>query len=76
MLARIARDRLVGAHRRANAADLVRGNRRSDPGAVDHDAGVRFAAGDGLRDLSGDVRVVDRVRGVGAEIVDGDPLSA
>ena len=49
VLARVARDRLVGAHRGADAAHLVGGDRRADAGAVDHDAGVRLAARDRSR---------------------------
>src|SRR5689334_348879 len=37
VLARVARDRLVLAHRRPDPADLVRRDRRSDAGAVDDD---------------------------------------
>ena len=44
VLARVPRDRLVGAHRRADAAHLVGRDRRADAGAVDDDAGVRLAA--------------------------------
>ena len=61
VLARVARDRFVGAHRGADAADLVGGDRRSDAGAVDDDAGVRLAARHRPRDRGGDVRIVHRI---------------
>ena len=44
VLARVARDRLGRGHRRADAGDLVGGDRRPDAGAVDDDAGVGLAA--------------------------------
>src|SRR5262249_15315316 len=50
---------LVGHHRRADARDLVRGDRHADPGAADQDAAVGFAGRDGTRHLLREVRIVD-----------------
>ena len=49
--------------------DLVGRDRRAEPGAVDDDAGVGFAARDEPRHRRGDVRIVDRLGAVGAEVV-------
>jgi len=42
---------------------------RAIVGTVDDDPRVRFAPNDGVGDRGGDIRIVDRVRSVGAEIV-------
>ena len=76
VLARVPGDDLVRGHRRANAANLVRRNRRADSGAVDDDAGVRFPIGHGAADRCRDVRIVDRVVAVGAEIPNREAAAA
>ena len=49
VLARVARERRRRAHRGADAAHLVGGDRRAQAGAVDDDAGVGLAARHGAR---------------------------
>jgi hypothetical protein len=68
VLARIPRERLVGAHRGARAGDLVGRDGGADSGAVNHDSGVDFLARYQPRDLCGDVGIIDRLRPVGADI--------
>ena len=72
VLARIAGDGLVRAHRRPDPAHFVGRDRRSDARAVDDDAGVGFSPRDAPRHSAGDVRIVYRVGLVGAQIEDGD----
>ena len=74
LCSRVARQRDVRAHRRADAPDLVRRDRRAQTGAVDRDPRVRFASRDGESNGGRDVRIIDSVGGVGAAIVDGDSL--
>ena len=69
MLAGVARERLVVHIAARTPRDLVGGDRRPEAGAVDHDAGVGFAARHRPRHRRGDVRIVDRLGAVGAEIV-------
>ena len=76
MLSRVPRHRLVVAHRGAHTGDFIRGDRRTDAGSVDHNAGVGLAARDRLRNARSRIRIIDRIGCHGAEVVDRYPLSA
>ena len=54
-----------------HARHLVGSHRRTDAGAVDDDAEVRAAAGDQRGYGMSEPRVVDRIPGVGAAVLDG-----
>ena len=72
VLARVPGDRLVGEHRGADAADLVRGDGRSDARAVDDDPGVRLPRAT-ARDARRRRRDSRRGRAVRSQVVDGEP---
>ncbi len=73
VLARIARQRLVGAHGGSRAGDLVRGDRRAEAGAVDHDRRIHLFARHQPRNLGGNVRIVHRIGALGADIEHAQP---
>jgi hypothetical protein len=56
--------------RRPDAAELVRGDRHADAGAVHQDADVRLARLDRAGDGAGVIRVVDGAGAVAAEVLD------
>ena len=60
----------VVAHRGANAGELARRDRRAGAAAADHDAAVGLPVADGLGHGLGDVGVVHRRGGVGAQVGD------
>jgi hypothetical protein len=63
----------VVADRGANPGSLVAGDARSHAGAADEQPSIGHAAADGSADGLGDVGEVDRVRPVGANILNGVP---
>ena len=75
VLARVARGRLVQAHGRPNAPDLVGGDGRTDARAVDDDACVGFLTRNGQAHGCRDIGIVHRVGTVGAHVGDRQPAA-
>lgn len=62
------RGKKLVAERSAHVRKLVRHNRHADAGAADEDAALHFAAGYCGRDLFTEIRIIDGLGGIGAEI--------
>ncbi len=76
MLPGIPGQRLVQAHCRPRAGHLVRRDRRSEPGAVDHDRGVGFTPCHRPGRGRSRIRIVNRIGRRGAEVVGRDAAGA
>jgi len=71
MLAAVSRKCFIVRGCGEDAGHLVRHHGRADSGAVDHDSEADRPFRDELRDLFGELRIVDRILAVRPDVTDG-----
>ena len=76
VLAGVARQRAIGAHRRPHAVDLVGRDRRAEAGAVDDDAGIDFAARHQPGHGAGGIGIVSRIGPLRPDLLHRQALAA